>query len=128
MSSRIGRSRLPPAPAMNSPISWMSGTGESISEAMASSMARSSGPTASATRSVSSASSGVGVFTAGRGSRGSTDDDAVFHLDLRSRREALDLDHGELVAHLDDFPGGDLLVELPQELAGDRVNNGDLVA
>src|SRR5215471_13734429 len=107
MSSRIGRRRLPPAPAMNSPISRIRATWESISKAMASSMARSSEPTARATRSLSNASSGVGAFTVGNGA-GSTDDDAVFDLDLRSRREALELDHGELVAHLDDLARGDL--------------------
>src|SRR5262245_4060413 len=128
MSSRIGRSRLPPAPAMNSPISWMSGTGESISPASASSIARSSAPTAYATRSFRSASRGVGAFTAGGDEGESTDDDAVLHLDLRACGETLDLDHGELVLNLDDLARGDLLVEFPQQLTGDRMHDGDLVA
>src|SRR5262245_39869097 len=128
MSNRMGRRRLPPAPAMNSPISWISGTGESISAAIADSIALSSGPTASSTRSRRSASSGVGAFMVGGSEGGSTDDDAVFHLDLRSRWEALNLDHRELVPDLHDLPGGDFLVQLAEQLAGDRMHDRDLVA
>src|SRR6266508_1420 len=128
MRSRMGRRRLPPAPAMNSPISWISATGESISSAIASSTALSSGPTARATRSFSSASSGVGAFTIRARGGGSTDDDAVFHLDLRSRGEILDLDDRELVADLGDLPRRHLLVQLTQQLARDGVDDGDLVA
>ena len=77
-------------------------------------MARSSPPTARATRSFSSASSGVGAFTEREGKGGSTDDDAVFHLDLRSRWKALDLDHRELVLDFHDFPRTNFLVQLPR--------------
>src|SRR5206468_9456222 len=128
MRSRMGRRRLPPAPAMNSPISWISATGESISPAIASSTALSSGPTARATRSFSSASSGVGAFTAGARGGGSTDDDAVFHLDLRSGGEILDLDDRELVADLADLSRRHLLVQLAQQFARDGMHDGDLVA
>src|SRR6266511_798699 len=128
MRSRMGRRRLPPAPAMNSPISWISATGESISSAIASSTALSSGPTARATRSLSRASSGVGAFTIRARGGGSTHDDAVFHLDLRSRVEILDLDDRELVADLGDLPRRHLLVQLAQQLARDGVDDGDLVA
>src|SRR5437867_4500506 len=126
MRSRMGRRRLPPAPAMNSPISWISATGESICSAIASSTALSSGPTARATRSFSKASSGVGAFTMtayNAASAASSDDDAILHLDhLRSRRDALDLDDGELVAHLDHLPARHFLVQLAEQLARDGVN------
>src|SRR5215468_2547353 len=124
MSRRIGRRRLPPAPAMNSPISWIRCTGDAISDAIASSMARISAPTARATRSLRSASSGVGAFTGGRRS---ADDDPVLDLDL-AVGNAGDLDHGELVLDLGDAPRRDLLVELAQELAGHGMHDGDLVA
>src|SRR5512134_1487283 len=95
---------------------------------MASSMARSSPPTARETRSFSSASSGVGAFMEREGKGGSTDDDAVFHLDLRSRWKALELDHRELVLDFHNLPRSHFLVQLPEKLAGDRVHDGDLVA
>src|SRR5262245_5858465 len=122
MSSRIGRRRLPPAPAMNSPISWISATGDSIWTAIASSTALNSGPTAKATRSFRSASRGVGAFTV------STDHHAVLHLDLRTRGQVLDVDDRELLTNLGDLPGRDLLVQLAQHLASDGVDDGDLVA
>src|SRR5262245_25107799 len=106
----------------------MSGTVESISAARASSIARSSAPTATATRSFRSASSGVGGFTVGRDGDESTDDDAVFHLDLRPRGEALDLDHRELVLDFHDLARGDLLVQFAQQLTGDGMHDGNLVA
>src|ERR1700682_5223563 len=124
MSSRMGRRRLPPAPAMKSPISRMRDTGESSWRAMASSMARISGPTARTTRSLRSASRSVGAFM----ERRSADDDAVLDLDLIAGGDALELDHGELLLHLGDSARGHLLVELAQELAGDRMDDGDLVA
>src|SRR2546428_14090442 len=127
MSNRIGRRRLPPAPAMNSPISRIRLTGESISGAIAASMARSSGPTARATRSLSRASRCVWAFTNRERGGGSTNDDAVFHLDLRSRWEVLDFHDRELVADLADLPCRHFLVELPQELAADRVDESALV-
>src|SRR5262249_3946263 len=122
MSSRIGRRRLPPAPAMNSPISWISATGDSIWSAIASSTALNSGPTARATPSFSSASRGVGAFTA------PTNPHAVLHLDLCSRGQVLDVDDREFLTNLGDLPGRDLLVELAQHLARDGVDDGDLVA
>src|SRR3989442_1630289 len=120
---------------MNSPISWIRPTGEASSSAMASSIARISGPTARATRSLRSASSGVGAFTGVRGSgakggqrqAGSPNDDPVLDLDLVAGGDARQLDHGELVPDLGHAPRGDLLVELAQELAGDGVDDGDLV-
>src|SRR3970040_2442666 len=136
ISRRIGRSRLPPAPAMNSPISCMRPTGEATARAMASSMARISGPTARATRSLRSASSGVGAFTGVGGSPpsgrsapsgGSPNDDPVLDLDLVAGGDARELDHGELVPDLGHAARGDLLVQLAQELARDGVDDGDLV-
>src|ERR1700730_1142438 len=127
MSSRMGRRRLPPAPAMKSPISRMRDTGESSWRAMASSMARISGPTARTTRSLRSASRSVGAFM-DLVERPSADDDAVLDLDLVAGGHALKLDHGELLLHLGDAARGHLLVELAQELAGDRMDDGDLVA
>src|SRR6266436_3168319 len=103
----------------------MSPTGEAIEAAMASSMARISGPTASATRSLRSASSGVGAFNA-RGC--SSDDDPVLDLDLVAGGNGRELDHGELVPDFGDAARGDLFVELAQQLACDRVDDGDLVA
>src|SRR5215470_14093227 len=125
MSRRIGRRRLPPAPAMNSPISWIRCTGEAISAAIASSMARISAPTARATRSLRSASSGVGAFTGGTRS---ADDDPVLDLDLVAVGDAGELDHGELVLDLGDATRRHLLVQLAQELAGHGMHDGDLVA
>src|SRR6266581_4510279 len=125
MRRRMGRRRLPPAPAMNSPISWIRCTGEAISAAIASSMARISGPTARATRSLRSASSGVGAFTGGGGS---ADDHPVLDFDLVAVGDAGELDHGEFVLDLGHPPRGHLLVQLAQELAGHRMNDGDLVA
>src|SRR6266849_1952476 len=124
MSRRMGRSRLPPAPAMKSPISWINPTGDEIEWAMASSMARISGPTARTTRSLRSASSGVGAFT---GWGGSADDNPVLDLDLVAVGDAGQLDHGELVLDLGDATRCDLLVKLAEKLAGHRVNDGDLV-
>src|SRR5215470_10597676 len=120
----MGRWRLPPAPAMKSPISWMRLTGEAISAAMASSTARISGPTAWVTRSLRSASSGVGAFT--RGAR-SADDDPVLDLDLVAVGHAGELDHGELLLDLGDATGGHLLVELAEQLTRHRMDDGDLV-
>src|SRR5262245_48461848 len=100
---------------MNSPISWMSTTGESISSAIAASIALSSGPTARATRSLSNASRGVGSFTAVAGGA-SPDDDAVLHLDLSSRREVVKIHHRELVAHLAHLARRDFLIELAEQL------------
>src|SRR5215510_2967445 len=108
MRRRMGRRRLPPAPAMKSPISWMRLTGEAISAAMPSSTARISGPTAWVTRSLRSASSGVGAFT--RGKR-SADDDPVL----------------DLVLDLRDAAGGHLLVQLAEQLARHGMHDGDLV-
>src|SRR6266852_5275941 len=99
MRSRMGRRRLPPAPAMKSPISRMRDTGESSWRAMASSMARISGPTARTTRSLRSASRSVGAFM-DLVERPSADDDAVLDLDLVAGGDALELDHGELLLHL----------------------------
>src|SRR5499425_665005 len=124
MCRRIGRRRLPPAPAMNSPISWIRCTGEAISAAIASSMARISAPTARATRSLRSASSGVGAFTGGTRS---ADDDPVLDLDLVAVGDAGELDHGELVLDLGDATGGHLLVELAEQLTRHRMHDGDLV-
>src|SRR5262249_29681028 len=124
MRRRMGRRRLPPAPAMKSPISWMRLTGEAISAAMASSTARISGPTAWVTRSLRSASSGVGAFT--RGKR-SADDDPVLDLDLVAVGDAGELDHGELVLDLRDAAGGHLLVQLAEQLARHGMHDGDLV-
>src|SRR5438093_4943045 len=87
-------------------------------------MARISGPTARATRSLRSASSGVGAFTRGGGS---ADDDPVLDLDLVAVGDAGKLDHGELVFHLGHPPRGYLLVQLAQELAGHGVHDGNLV-
>src|SRR5262247_84990 len=125
MRRRMGRRRLPPAPAMKSPISWMRLTGEAISAPMASSTARISGPTAWATRSLRSASSGVGAFTRGEQS---ADDDPVLDLDLIAVGDAGELDHGELVLDLGDATRRHLLVQLAQELAGHGMHDGDLVA
>src|ERR1700730_19312508 len=94
---------------------------------MASSMACISGPTARTTRSLRSASRSVGAFMDLVG-RPSADDDAVLDLDLVAGGDALELDHGELLLHLGDSARGHLLVELAQELAGDRMDDGDLVA
>src|SRR2546427_2259430 len=127
MRSRMGRRRLPPAPAMKSPISRMRDTGESSWRAMASSMARISGPTARTTRSLRSASRSVGAVM-DLVERPSADDDAVLDLDLVAGGDALELDHGELLLHLGDAARGHLLVELAQELAGDRMDDRDLVS
>src|SRR5713101_1442783 len=127
MRSRMGRRRLPPAPAMKSPISRIKATGESSWRAMASSMARISGPTARATRSLRSASRSVGAFT-DLVERPSADDDPVLDLDLIAGGIALELDHGELLLHLGDATRSHLLVQLAQQLARDRVDDGDLVA
>ena len=59
----MGRSRLPPAPAMNSPISRMRSTGELISRAISASMAASSPPIMRETRSFRSVSRAVGGLT-----------------------------------------------------------------
>ena len=116
----MGRRRLPPAPAMKAPISWTRATGESISAAIAASTACSSGPTASDTRSFSSVSSWRRAFhETGGGAGASTDDDAVFDLDLRSRWMAVDLHDRELVVDLAHFARRHFLVQLAQELAGD---------
>src|SRR5258706_4478331 len=112
---------------MNSPISRIRATGESIWPAIASSTAFSRGPTASATRSFNNASSGVGAFTVGALGGRSTDDDTIFHLDLRSRWRLLDLDDRELVSDLADLAARDFLVQLAQHLARDGVDDGDLV-
>src|SRR5713226_755246 len=122
----MGRRRLPPAPAMKSPISWIRPTGEASSRAMACSTASSSGPTAIATRSLSSASSEVGTFNGRNGQ--SPKDDAVFNLDLRSLGDALELDHRELLADLGDPARRHFLVQLAQQLARDRMDDRDLVA
>src|SRR5713101_10194813 len=127
MRSRMGRRRLPPAPAMKSPISRMRDTGESSWRAMASSMARISEPTARTTRSFRSASRSVGAVM-DLVERPSADDDTVLDLDLVARGDALELDHGELLLDLGDAARGHLLVELAQKLAGDRMDDGDLVA
>src|SRR3989442_5880074 len=127
MRSRMGRRRLPPAPAMKSPISRMRDTGESSWRAMASSMARISGPTARTTRSLRSASRSVGAVM-DLVERPSADDDAVLDLDLVAGGNALELDHGELLLHLGDAARGHLLVELAQELARDRMDDRDLVS
>src|SRR4029453_7448729 len=87
-------------------------------------MARISGPTARATRSLRSASSGVGAFTRGGES---ADDDPVLDLDLVAVGDAGELDHGELVFYLGHPPRRHLLVQLAQELTGHGVNDGDLV-
>src|SRR5712691_1650119 len=122
MRSRMGRRRLPPAPAMKSPISRIKATGESSWRAMASSMARISGPTARATRSLRSASRSVGAFT-DLVERPSADDDPVLDLDLVAGVDALELDHGELLLHLSDAARGHLLVELVTPLAGAAVGS-----
>src|SRR5437879_13862657 len=127
MRSRMGRRRLPPAPARKSPMWRMRDTGESSWRAMASSMARISGPTARTTRSLRSVSRSVGAVM-DLVERPSADDDAVLDLDLVAGDNALELDHGELLLHLGDAARGHLLVELAQELAGDRMDDGDLVA
>src|SRR3989442_12296724 len=127
MRSRMGRRRLPPAPAMKSPISRMRDTGESSWRAMASSMARISGPTARTTRSLRSASRSVGAVM-DLVERPSADDDAVLDLDLVAGGNALELDHGVLLLHLGDAARGYLLGELAQELAGDRMDDRDLVS
>src|SRR5438445_221271 len=54
----MGRSRLPPAPAMYPPISWMSATGEAISRRISASTAARSSPTRAATRSLRTCSRG----------------------------------------------------------------------
>src|SRR4029077_120182 len=87
-------------------------------------MARISGPTARATRSLRSASSGVGAFTRGGGS---ADDDPVLDLHLVAVGDAGKLDHGEFVLDLRHPPRRHFLVQLTQKLAGHGVNNGDLV-
>src|SRR5216684_3462903 len=127
MRSRMGRRRLPPAPAMKSPISRMRDTGESSWRAMASSMARISEPTARTTRSFRSASRSVGAVM-DLVERPSADDDTVLDLDLVAGGDALELDHGELLLDLGDAARGHLLVELAQKLTGDRMDDGDLVS
>src|SRR5262245_6776236 len=111
---------------MNSPISRIKATGESIWPAIASSTAFNSDPTASATRSFNRASSGVGAFTI-VALGGSTNDDAVLHLDLRSSGQIVDVDDREFVTDLAHLPTRDLLVELPEHLARDGVDDADLV-
>src|SRR5882724_295927 len=88
-------------------------------------MAPISGPTARATRSLRSASRGVGAFTGGGGS---ANDHPVLDFDLVAVGDAGELDHREFVFDLGHPPRCHLLVQLAQELAGHRVNDGDLVA
>src|SRR5688500_1990854 len=99
MRRRIGRSRLPPAPAMNCPVAWMSGTGDSISRPMAASMPPSSAPIATATRFFNRASSGVGAFTE-EGRRRLPEHHPVLDLNLHPRGGLLHRDHRELVLDL----------------------------
>src|SRR6266511_1576294 len=120
---RIGRSSFPPAPAMYSPIFWISGTGESMAWAISSSIARRSSPTSAATRSFRMVSS-VGDGASGRLLR----DRAVLDVDLGPRRDRLDLRHRELLADLGHAGDADLLVELPEQFTRDGVHDGSLVA
>src|SRR5262245_26902118 len=117
----MGRSRLPPAPAMYPPISWMRATGESSWPRISASTACSSDPTSDPTRSLRTCSR-VGV-----GTRGLLGDDAVPHPDLSAWLDRLDLGHRELVAQLDDPRRTDLLVQLAQDLAGHRVHDRNAV-
>src|SRR5262249_28836401 len=118
--SRIGRRRLPPAPAMYSPISWTRATGESSSWRMASSTERRSSPTSAATRSLRTCSrAGVGTLLR---------DDPVSDLDLGSRADPLDLREGKPIAQLHDLGRRHFLVELAQLLARHGMHDGRLVA
>src|SRR5207244_11474608 len=96
MRSRMGRRRLPPAPAMKSPISRMRDTGESSWRAMASSMARISGPTARTTRSLRSASRSVGAVM-DLAERPAADDDEGLDLDLGAGGNGLEHRHEQLL-------------------------------
>jgi hypothetical protein len=53
-------------------------------------------------------------------------DDAVFDLDLRAGRHRLYLGDGEPLADLGHAQRGDLVVELAEHLAGDRMHDRDL--
>src|SRR5262245_36394169 len=118
----MGRRRLPPAPAMYSPISWTRATGESSSRRMASSTERRSPPTSKATRSLRICSrAGVGTRAA------LLRDDPVSNLDLRPGADALDLGQREPIAQLHDLGRRHLLVQLAELLARDRVHDGGLV-
>src|SRR5688500_10160149 len=101
----------------------MRGTGDASSRRISASTAARSSPTSAATRSLRTRSR-VGVPTRPALLR----HDAVADLDLSAGGDALDLGHRELVARLDDPGRGDLLVELAQDLAGDRVHDRDTVA
>src|SRR4030095_11541347 len=121
--SRIGRSRLPPAPAMYAPISWMSVTEESSSRRISVSTASRSSPTSTATRSLSRPSR-AGVATR----RALLRDHAVLDLYRGAGRNALQLRHREPLADFRDPRGGDFLVEVAQDLAGDRMHDRDAIA
>src|SRR4029079_8086318 len=55
------------------------------------------------------------------------ENDAVLDLDLRAGRHRLDLRHGHPVARFDDTRRGELVVQLPQHLAGHGMDDGDPV-
>src|SRR2546426_11964808 len=100
----------------------MSATGEAISSRISASTAARSSPTRAVTRSLRTCSR-VGVDTTPL-----LWDDAVAHLHLGAGGDALHLRHREPVADLRHARGGDLFVELAQQLTGDGMHDRDPVA
>src|SRR5678815_1837188 len=100
----------------------MSGTAELSSRRISASTAARSSPTRAATRSLRTRSR-VGVATRTALLR----NDAVAHLHLGARRGGLDLGQRELFARLRHARRRDLVVQLPQDFAGDRMHHRDAV-
>ena len=119
----MGRRRLPPAPAMYPPISWISATGEASSRRISASTARNSSPTRAETRSLRTRSSvGVGTraryFTTTRSRTWTCEPAATACISATEKRSRV-----SVIRAVADF-----LVELAEHLAGDGMDDRDAVA